>query len=486
MSLLNIAKTGLGASRKALEVVGHNIANVNTEGYTRQRVHQQTAPSIQQDGITSGRGVFVKGVNRIHDPHIERKMQKSLSNVAYYEERNHQVKKIEDIFNNLGVEGLNNILNDFYNTFRELSGNPDNESIRALVRERAEFVAEKFRQTREHIDDFARQVDQKIKIETIDVNSILKNIARLNKEIKEVENTSGMEPNLRDKRDENIRELAKFFKIKTYVDGKGHYNVAAENLGSLVVGGVFQELNAAKGEQQGLGVDGPGEIHIYIGDNASRKVEKKIRGGRIASLVRMRNEDVRSLQHKMDKVAYEFINTVNAVHRKGYVNRKIHVDHNGSANTIDSKGKTTGIDLFKSLDKVFNASLQIDISDEIKDDLSNIVTALSPNSPGDNRIALAISKLQHEKIMEGGTATIEENYLQTVAKVGMESGRAQIDEEQARGILNQVEVIKERISGVSIDEETANMVRLQHVYGASAKVMQTAKDLFDTILSIKR
>ena len=486
MSLLNIAKTGLGASRKALEIAGHNIANVNTKGYTRQRIHQQTAPSVKRDGIVSGLGVFVKGVDRVHDPQLEKRMQKSLSDVAYHEERNQQIKKIEDVFNDLGVEGLNNVLNNFYNTFRELANYPDNESIRTLVRERAEFVAEKFRQTRQHIDDFSQIIDQKIKIEIDDVNNILSTIARLNKDIKEVENTSGAEPNLRDKRDQSIRELAKFFKIKTYIDGQGDYNVAAENLGSLVVGGVFQNLSAALGEQKGLGADASGEMHIYIGTNVNRPVDKKIRGGKVGSLVRMRNEDVRFLQHKMDKIAYEFVNTVNAVHRKGYANRKVNTDRHGVANTIDSKGKTTGIDFFKPPEKVYGASLKMDVSDEIKGDLSNIVTALSPNSPGDNRVALAISKLQHEKIMVGGTATIEEDYLQTVAKVGMEAGRAKIEEEQAKGVLSQVESIKERISGVSIDEETANMVRLQHVYGASAKVMQTAKDLFDTVLSIKR
>ena len=486
MSLLDIAKTGLGASRKALEVAGHNISNVNTEGYTRQKIEQQTTPAIKREGIVSGRGVFINGVDRVHDPLLEKRMQGSLSDVSYYEERNQQISKIEDIFNNLGVDGLNNILNGFYNTFRELSNNPANESIRSLVRDRAEFVAEKFRQTRGHLDSFAGEIDQKIKLEISDVNNILENIARYNKEIKEIEVLRGVEPNLRDQRDKSIRELAKFFKIKTYVDGRGHYNVAAENLGSLVVGGVHQKLSAVSRVPKGRGAEAPGEMHIYIGDSGARSVEKKVRGGRIGSLVRARNEDVRDMQHKMDKIAYEFVNTVNAVHRKGYANRKIHTDENGKFNTVDGRGKTTEINFFKTPDKVYNASLNIDVSDEVKNDLSNIVTALSPNSPGDNRIALAISKLQHEKIMEGGTATIEESYLQSVAHVGFEGGRAKIDEEQARGILTQVEVLKERTSGVSIDEETANMVRLQHVYGASAKVMQTAKDLFEELLSIKR
>ena len=114
------------------------------------------------------------------------------------------------------------------------------------------------------------------------------------------------------------------------------------------------------------------------------------------------------------------------------------------------------------------------------------MTAFAPNAPGDNRIALAISKLQHEKFMNGGTATIEEHFLKTVGHVGIETGKAKLDSEQAEAIRTQVETVKERMSGVSLDEEAANMVRFQHAYNASAKVMQAANEMFDTVLSIKR
>ena len=88
--------------------------------------------------------------------------------------------------------------------------------------------------------------------------------------------------------------------------------------------------------------------------------------------------------------------------------------------------------------------------------------------------------------MEEGTATMEEAFLKTIGKVGLESGKAQLDAEQAEGLIAQAKTIRERISGVSIDEETANMVRYQHAYEASAKVMQTANEMFDTVIGIKR
>ena len=144
------------------------------------------------------------------------------------------------------------------------------------------------------------------------------------------------------------------------------------------------------------------------------------------------------------------------------------------------------MNFFKVPTSVRGAASDIDLSQSVKSDLSNISTALSPNSPGDNRVAIAISKLQHERVMDDSTSTLEEMFLKTVGKVGLESGKAKLEAEQSEGLIAQAKSIRERISGVSIDEETANMVRYQHAYEAAAKVMQTANEMFDTVISIKR
>jgi len=115
-----------------------------------------------------------------------------------------------------------------------------------------------------------------------------------------------------------------------------------------------------------------------------------------------------------------------------------------------------------------------------------IVAGLEPNSPGDNRIAIAISKLQHEKILGEGTTTFEESYQKSVGKIGLSTAKSKIDYEQSGGILAQAKSIKERVSGVSIDEETANMVKYQHAYDASARMIKTADEMFDSVLGMMR
>src|SRR5690606_36823173 len=140
----------------------------------------------------------------------------------------------------------------------------------------------------------------------------------------------------------------------------------------------------------------------------------------------------------------------------------------------------------KDLTDVKGAANLIDLSNDVKNDLNKIATAFSPNSPGDNRVAIAISKLQHEKIVGNAEATLEEHYLKSVGKIGLSVSKARIDTEQSMGILAQAKSIKERISGVSIDEETANMVKYQHAYEASARVIRAADEMFQTVLGIMR
>jgi len=116
--------------------------------------------------------------------------------------------------------------------------------------------------------------------------------------------------------------------------------------------------------------------------------------------------------------------------------------------------------------------------------VNNIAAGIEPNSPGDNRVAIAISRLQHEKILGEGTTTLEEHYLKTVGNVGMQVAKSKIDTEQSGGILAQARSIKERISGVSLDEETANMVKYQNAYEASAKVIKASDEMFKAVLGL--
>jgi len=486
VDILGIGNSGLIAAKKSLETTGHNITNVNTEGYSRQRVHQTTSNPVNSAGIIQGTGVRVRGVDRTHDPFVEKRLQKSIAKESFSRYRHEELSQIENIFNEIDNGGLNNVMNQFYNAFRELSSQPDNETMRSVVRDTANLVAKDFHRIRDSLDTLSRGIDQKLGGEIKDVNALSESITELNIRIANLEAGGDETGDLRDQRDLAVKELSRSFQVHTYEDDKNNFIVSAVGVGTIVAGGQFQELAAsgASLNQSSSGMDG--SVEVFFKARPSHKITPKFKSGRLASLIKVRNSDIQHLQGKIDDLAFDFANSVNAIHSRGYVGREINLGPNGEAPASDRKGPVTGVNFFKVTPTKDGAAINLELSDEVKADISNIVTAVGPNSPGDNRISLAISKLQHEKFMSGGTATIEEEFLKTVGNVGVEVGKAKLDAEQMEGIRVQVETVKERISGVSLDEETANMVRFQHAYDAAAKVMATANEMFETVLNIKR
>lgn len=485
--LLSIGKTGLSSAKTSIETAGHNLSNVNTEGYSRQRVIQTTNVPIVKSGLIQGTGVNVKGITRFHDQFVEKKLNSSISDKQFYEDRSLQLEQVENIFNEINSGGLHQILNGFYNAFRELANQPENETIRSVVRDNALLVVKDFRRIGEELNNISKGIDSKIEQEVSDINIMLHQVAKINKTLIAMEASGDETGDLRDQRDTIVRNLSKSFGIQTYEDNKGQFIINAAGIGTLVAGAQVQELLTARMGKDRSPYGSEGSVEVFFKERPTAPIGKKFLTGAIGSLVTTRNIDVANVKKEVDDIAYDFINTTNAIHRRGYVNRKIEEDPTQrTIASVDSKGKTTGINFFTPPTEREGTALVIDLSEDVKSDLSNIVTAFSPNAPGDNRISLAISKIQHEKIFAEGTKTIEEQFLGTVGKIGVQTGKARMDSEQSEGIWAQMKSLRERLSGVSIDEETANLMKFQHAYDASAKVMKTADEMFQTVLAIKR
>lgn len=484
--LLGIGRTGLSASKKSLEVTGHNLSNVNTEGFSRQRVMQSTAIPVSVGGFVQGTGVKVDGVNRFNDEFVDKRLNNAIGSHKYYEARSENLEQVENIFNELDSDGLNQVLNKFFNSFRELANQPENETIRSVVRDNASLVVKDFRRIRGTLDEQAISIDRKIQTSVADINQLLHHVADLNGKISTIESAQGETGDLRDQRDLALRHLSEHFKIHTYSDERNRFVVTAQGIGTLITGLNVQELATISKNKNDSSNNMNGSVEIVLKDRPSQKITDKFQGGSLAAVVKVRNEDVKRLQQDIDGIAYQFMTSVNTIHRQGFVNRTIKIGPDGEPSTVDSKGPTTGLDFFKQPLEVEDASNMIDLSEAVKKDLTNISAALAPNAPGDNRVAIAISKLQHERISGEGNVTLEEKYLQMIGGIGLETGKARLDAEQSTGILAQANSIRERLTGVSIDEETANMVRFQHAYQASAKIMQTADEMFKTVLDIKR
>ena len=128
--LFSIGHSALSTSKKSMATTSHNIANANNENYSRQRVTTESGTPISEGDYVVGSGVNIRSIKRTHDALAEKKLNNSISNHEFNKERTDQLTQVEEIFNEINSEGMNKILNRFFNAFRELANQPENEVVR--------------------------------------------------------------------------------------------------------------------------------------------------------------------------------------------------------------------------------------------------------------------------------------------------------------------------------------------------------------------
>jgi flagellar hook-associated protein 1 FlgK len=482
--LLGIGKSGLFTAKQSMATTSHNIANANTEGFSRQEVRTETGISIGDNDYVVGTGVEIQSIRRSHDELVEKKLNNSITTNKYNEERSLQLGHVEEIFNEINSEGMNKVLNRFFNSIRELSNQPENETVRSVVKENAKIVIGDFHRIQENLDHVRSSINKKVDITVKEINGLTGTIAKLNKEISIQEVSGGMANDLRDQRDNALRTLSEFFPMQTYTDGEGQFVVSIEGVGSIVAGGQVQELSAGRTVREGASSADKGDVEIFFKNRPGHAFTEKLKGGTLGGLLKTRNDEIDGLEKQVDGLAHGLVLATNAIHRRGFANHPVPTDAEGNPIPNAAAKKVTGINFFKEPLDLRRAAEYIDLSDEIKEDVNNIATALEANKPGDNRVALAISTLQHEKVLGDGTTTFEEQYLKSVGNIGLQAGKSKIDGEQSAGILAQAKSFKERLAGVSLDEEAANMVRYQNAYEASAKIIKASDEMFKAVLGL--
>jgi flagellar hook-associated protein 1 FlgK len=171
---------------------------------------------------------------------------------------------------------------------------------------------------------------------------------------------------------------------------------------------------------------------------------------------------------RLDELAYSVANAVNEIHQKGF--------------TQDGR---TGVNFFEQIDTIGGAAQRLNLSRDIHGSVGNIAVGLQPDAPGDNRNALAIANLQNNHLMNDGKTTVDDFYNSIVSDVGVASGRNKEALGQQQSILTQLSKMRDQVSGVSIDEETTNLMQYQHAFDASARVIKVADEMMDTVLKLR-
>ncbi len=473
MAIANVFETGrsgMVAAKAAISTAGHNIANAKTDGYSRQTVH--TAASEQHGMAGShaivGTGTTVSRIDRFNDEYIEKQLRGANRDISHMEEKELLLKQTEDVFNEMNGDGLNRVMSRFFNEFRKLSNDPDNEAIRQSVREASQAMVNDFHRLRHEVDDIRKHADSRLEGQVREVNSLAEKLRDVNVRIQQQEMSGAPANDLQDKRDVILKDLAAYAEVSTHKDGFGNVVVELKGVGPIVVGPEVQKFITESSPEDGEGkVDGA--LDLKSTATTHSVVTHTVKGGKMGAVLDVRDNTLSSIADRLDELAFSVTEAVNAIHEQGY-----------------SRTGRSGVSFFENLGGKDRAAEFLELSEDVRMDANNIASAAIPDSPGDNRVAIAISGLQNMKLMHDGKSSVDDFYNSIVSDVGVAASKNRFNMNQQRDIFNQLGKMREQISGVSIDEETANLMQFQHAFGASAKVIQVADEMLQTVLNLKR
>jgi len=467
---LEIGRNGLSVYQTATEVTAENIANVNTPGYSRQRVVLESAPPTTANGFPLGAGVRIATVERSYDSLLQQQLVIAQTAQSYDTTKYNVLQQIEPTFNEIATDGLGAAISNFFGAWQDLTVNPSGFSERQAVLSRAQILVDNFHSVSKTLNDTITTENASLVPQTNDINAILTSIAQLNGQIQTTELVSGNANEIRDQRDQLVRDLSEKMGIKFTENTDGTTDVYVSGVTDPgpppVTGNIYLVQGSKAGSLTLSGTTYTVTAHDANG-TASSTVDANMYtasdGGELWATLQMRDTIIPGYLSQVDSLAAAIASTVNAVHTAGS-------DLNGN----------DGIAFF---DAASATAASIAINPALTS--TDQIAAAGKGAPaGDNSNALQIAQLQNALTMSTNTASFNSYYDRLVSSVGLDVQTAKNTVTQDDVFTKQLTSLRESNSGVSLDEELTNLVKYQRSYQASAKLITTVADMLDMVMGI--
>lgn len=311
---LDIARWSLYSSQLAIEVMGHNIANANTPGYSRQSLQVQANVPITMGPGQIGTGVKATEVIRSYDDFITRQISLKTSQHAFWQAQNTAMGEIETIFNESEEHGLNALMAEFWNAWSDISNNPGSIPEREALLAKTDNLTRFIRDIDYNLREYQRYLDTSVQGAVRNVNSIISQIASLNTQITSIEIKGLINANdLRDKRDLLVEELSTYLDINYFEEeSSGQLMVFILGGTPLVLGNDCYALDMGQNADTGL-------TDIFWKDSSGRTVNitDNLRGGKIAGWIDIRDTKIDTYLGSMNSLIEELVWQVNSLHSEG-------------------------------------------------------------------------------------------------------------------------------------------------------------------------
>lgn len=313
-SLANIGVSGLRTAQAQLLTTSHNISNASTPGYNRQQAIASTnIPDMRGNGFV-GQGVQVSTVQRIFSQFLFTQSLQTQNQSSQLDSYYNEVKQLDNLLADTS-SGLTPALHAFFNAVQDVAANPASVPSRQAMLSNAEALTGRFQSMDQRFSEVREGVNSQLTSSVDEINSLAKQIGRMNLNIQTVEGSSGGQPanDLRDQRDALIRDLSKLANVSVVRQDNGHHNVFIGNGQALVVGSETMALKAVPSRED------PQRLTVAM-DLGSKTVlipEHQLQGGSMGGLIAFRNETLDSAQNEFGLLALGLAKTFNDQHRFG-------------------------------------------------------------------------------------------------------------------------------------------------------------------------
>ncbi len=442
---LFVATGALSANEAAIETVNNNIANAATPGYSREIVNLSANASLTTGNASVGTGVNVDSITGVRDQLLDLRIQQQTSAQSSAAAQGTVLASVEVNFSS-ATGNIGTSLSTFFANISALSANPTSAAARQTAIGSAQTLVDQFHATSNGLTSAQSGLNTQIAGDVTKINALAQRIASLNKQIGSANGGNGPAV-LLDQRTEAERRLATLTDVSITRTPEGDTVTTAGGSTPLVVADRSLPLSTKAGAN-GL---------TQVVDSLGNTITAKLTGGDLGGALQARDVTVPNLLTQLDALAGNFTGAVNAAQSTGY-------DLAGNPGSALFSGTSA-------------ANLILTSSD------GSAIAASSTGSAGSNGNVANLTAVQNKPSGAGGLS-VTDAYAALVNTVGNASSAAKTQADALNGSLSQLKTQQSSVSGVSIDEESANLIRFQQAYQASAEVVSTIRSLFSYTLGI--
>lgn len=445
---LNISVQALMAEQGALNITTNNIANVNTPGYTREVPVLSEAATIQEGNVRFGGGVTMNQFQSVRDQLLQLRMYEETQQQNNSQTQFSSLTQIESLFSD-PTKGIGGAMTDFFNSLSQLSTNPTDNSARQRVLSSANNLAIAFHQSVSGLGTIQSDLDQSVPQVVNQINQLTKQIATLNGQVAQMQGLGQDPGTVQDQRDQLITQLSGLVNVSITTSEHGLTLTTANGI-PLVVANQSFDLQTSNNTNGFADVVAQGQ-----------DITSQITGGKLAGTINVRDQVIPDLLNRLDTLANQFETSFNTQNQAGF-----DLSGNAGGNFFTPPTVVTGS----------AANFSVAITNP------SLIAASSDGSAGSNGNVAQLLGVRDTNLPAGSKPL--DMFSNLVLQVGTLGSNAKADSDASSAALQQVTDQRGAVSGVSLDEETTNMIRYQRAYQAAARVVSTVNTMYDTLLSM--